>query len=386
MKKMINSKAASLSILLVFLLVIAAACSPAVTSPSAQAEPTAVAEVEQAHDEMDGHEDESDHEHDAEHDHEHDADMTQLDLPDLQAVALNGRPLRVVATTSIIGDVVAQVAGDAVELTTLMGPGQDPHSYQPAAADLTAVARADAVFVNGWDLEEGLLDDLANIGEGAPLVPVSAGIAPLAFGEHAHEDEHAPEEEQAGEGEHHHSGADPHTWLSVHSVMKWVENVAATLSALDPANAATYSANAEAYLAELKALDEYAHTQLATIPEEKRVLVTNHEAFGYFADAYEFEVLGTVIPGVSTVSEPSASDLATLIQAMQDEGVCAIFTETTVSDRLGNTVAAELTGCEDVQVVKLFTGALGPAGSGADSYVDMFRSNVDAIVSALSGG
>jgi ABC-type Zn uptake system ZnuABC Zn-binding protein ZnuA len=269
--------------------------------------------------------------------------------------------LRVVATTGIIGDVVSRVGGEAIELITLMRPGEDPHSYQPAAADLTAVARADVVFVNGWSLEEGLLDDLATIGEGVPVVPISAGIAPLAYG----------------------SRADPHTWQSVPNVIRWAENAAAALSALDPTNADRYAANAATYRTELEEAQAYAVAQLATIPADKRVLVTNHDAFAYFADAYGFEVLGTIIPGASTLAEPTAGDLSALIETMRAAGVCAVFTETTVGDRPAQTVAAELDGCQRVQMVKLYSGALGEAGSGADTYTGMFRANVDAIVAAL---
>jgi ABC-type Zn uptake system ZnuABC Zn-binding protein ZnuA len=384
-KKMIKSKSAILSILLVFLWVIAAACSPAETSSSTQPEPPAEADVEQAHEEMGDHETETEHEdehgEEAEHEDEHDADLSQLVLPALEAVDLDGRPLRVIATTSIIGDVVGRIGGDAIELTTLIGPGQDPHSYQPGAADLTAVARADIIFINGWNLEEGLLDDLANISEGIPLVPVNAGIEPLAFDEDEHEGEEHEAEDM--EDDHNHGGADPHTWQSVQNVMKWVENISTTLGALDPSNSALYSANAEAYLADLVELDVYMRDQLGTIPDARRVLVTNHDTFGYFARAYGFEILGTVIPGASTLAEPTAGALAGLIQAMAEEEICALFTETTVSDRLAQTVSAELSGCEDVRVVKLFTDALGPAGSEADSYTGMMRANVAAIVAAL---
>ena len=111
--------------------------------------------------------------------------------------------------------------------------------------------------------------------------------------------------------------------------------------------------------------------------------MTNHDAFGYFAQEYGFTVLGTVIPSISTLAEPSASDLAELITEMGEHGVCTIFTETTVSDALAQTVAAELDGCDNVQVLKLYTGALGPAGSGADSYIGLFRANIDAIVAGL---
>ena len=331
----------------------------------------------------DDHEGEDEHEHEGEdeHDHDHDAEAEMLLLPELAAAELNGEPLRVIATTSIIGDVVAQVGGDAINLTVLMDQGQDPHSYEPSARELTAVADAHVIFINGWNLEEGLVDDLENIGEEALVVPISANINPLTFAEGEHEHEESGEHEE-GE-EHEHSGADPHVWFSVHNVEKWVENAAHVLSDLDPANAEIFAANAAAYVAELEGLEAYAEAQLGSIPAENRFLVTNHDSFGYFAQEYDFTVLGTVIPSMSSVAEPSASDLTELIAVMQEQAVCTIFTETTLDDALAQTVAGELSDCEEVQVVKLYTGAIGPAGSGADSYIGMFRANVDAIVAGL---
>ncbi|MBN1583743.1 MAG: zinc ABC transporter substrate-binding protein [Anaerolineae bacterium] len=298
-----------------------------------------------------------------------------LALPKLKAVDLGGTPLKVVATTSIIGDVVAQVGRDAIELITLMGPGQDPHGYKPTAQDMAAVSRAHVIFVNGWNLEETLVLDLENIGQEIPFVPVSANIKPLAFGGH--------ENEPGEDADHRHEDADPHTWFSIHNVKQWVENIEYVLGDLDPANAATYENNAKAYLAKLEELELYVETQLASIPSERRFLVTNHNSFGYLAHEYNLSVLGTVIPAASTMAEPSASDLSGLITKMEEHGICTLFTETTVNDKLAQTVAAELDGCDEVRVLKLFTGAVGPAGSGADSYIGMFRYNVDTIVEGL---
>jgi ABC-type Zn uptake system ZnuABC Zn-binding protein ZnuA len=146
--------------------------------------------------------------------------LAPLTLPEL-----NGDKLRVVATTSIIGDVVGQVGGDAIDLTVLMGPGQDPHGFEPSAGDLRAAAEADAIFVNGWDLEEGLLEDLRNVSAGIPLVPVSAGIPPLPFSGH---DE---------EGATSRPVADPHSWLDPVNVLQWVENTEHVLLALDGSSA-----------------------------------------------------------------------------------------------------------------------------------------------------
>ncbi len=302
-----------------------------------------------------------------------------LALPPLSAADLGSSKLQVVATTSIIGDVVANVGDDAIDLTVLMGPGQDPHSYEPGAAELTAVAQAHVIFVNGWNLEEGLQNDLENIGENIPIVPVSANLEPLTLGEYSHAEKEHEEEE-----DHNHAGADPHVWFSTHSVTQWTQNIRDALSALDPANAATYTANADSYLAQLAELDAYTQSQLADIPPAERIIVTNHGSLSYFARDYQFEILGTVISGFSTLAEPSAADLADLISTMQAEGVCTIFTETTISDTLAQTAAAELDTCDTVQVLPLFTGALGPAGSGADSYIGFFRTNVDTIVQGLT--
>ncbi|MDJ0756008.1 MAG: zinc ABC transporter substrate-binding protein [Ardenticatenaceae bacterium] len=374
---------------------------PETSTSSEDAETASIAdehaEEEGEHADEEGEHAEDEGEHADEHGHEEEAEM--LALPELNAAELGGEPLRVVATTSIIGDVVAQVGGEAIALTVLMGPGQDPHSYEPSARDLTTVADSNVIFVNGWNLEEGLADDLENIGEDAPVVPISANIEPMAFGEDAHDHEegeehkegeeheegeaHAEEEDHGDEHGHDHSGADPHVWFSIHNVEQWVENVANALSDLDPANAATYEANAAAYLAELETLEDYAAEQMGQISEDNRFLVTNHDAFGYFAHEYDISVLGTIIPGMSTLAEPSASDLADLITEMEEHAVCTIFTETTVSDTLAQTVAAELSDCDDVQVLTLYTGAVGPEGSGADSYIGMFRANVDTIVSGL---
>lgn len=297
--------------------------------------------------------------------------LAPLALPELQPVALAaGERLQVVATTSVLGDVVSQVGGEAIALRTLIGPGQDAHSYQPAPSDLIGLSAVDVIFVNGWQLEEGLVRDLEKAAEGVPLVPISANITPLPIGAHEEEDEHGP--------------ADPHVWLDPHLVRVWVENVREVLSALDPARAATYAANATAYLAELDELIAYSEELLATVPAGQRRLVTNHEALAYFAHAFDFEVIGTVIPSASTISEPSARALAALVNRMEEAGVCTIFVDSAANPALAEATAAELRTCEDVAVLPLYTGALGAPGSGADTYLQMMRTNVDTIVAGLA--
>ena len=298
-----------------------------------------------------------------------------LALPSLGPAELDGGQLQVVATTSIIGDVVGNVGGEVIELTTLMGPGQDPHSYEPSASDLTVVAGADVVFVNGWNLEEGLVDDLVEIAEGAAFVPVNAGVEPLAAD--AEDEDH-----EADEGAH--VGVDPHTWLDPHVVRQWVTNIEETLSRLDPAHAEVYKGNAEAYLVQLDALIAHYDEQVARIPEGKRRLVTTHATLAYFAERYDFEVVGTVLPAGSTVAEPSAAGLAQLVEAMEAAGVCAIFTETTTSDQLAQALAGEIEGCESVEMLSLYTDALDPVGSGAETYIGMMLHNIELIVEGLS--
>jgi manganese/iron transport system substrate-binding protein len=299
---------------------------------------------------------------------EPDGGEEMLTLPELNSADLaEGQLLQVVATTNIIGDVVSQVGGQNIALTTLLGPGQDPHSYVPAARDLTAVAGANVIFINGWDLEEGLVEDLRTIAEDALFVPISANIEPLPFGD------------EAG----HEHAADPHVWFSINNVQQWTNNVEEVFVALDPANAKAFEANAAEYRAKLNDLSAYAEAELGTIPEERRFLVTNHDAFSYLEADYGLETLGTVIPGASTLAEPSASDLSDLIATMKAHELCTIFTETALSEKLAQTVAGELDYCDEVKVLPLYSGSLGTSGSGADSYTGMFSANIETIVSGL---
>lgn len=297
-----------------------------------------------------------------------------LALPTVAARVAGGGRLQVLATTSTIGDVVHQVGGDAIDLVVLMQPGQDPHSYQPGAADLTAAADADVIFINGWNLEEGLVGDLTTIARKAVIVPISAGIAPRELAAHS---------QAEGEESLDHGPADPHVWQDVANVIQWADNVRQVLSAADPTNAATYEANAERYRAALEQLDVELRASLQSISPEKRVIITNHDNLGYFADAYGFDVVGTVIPSVSTLAEPTAGALAELVQTMQAAGICTLVVETTASDQLARTLENELTSCDNVKLITLYTDALGPSGGGAGTYIDMMLANAAALVEGL---
>jgi len=284
-----------------------------------------------------------------------------------------GQPLRagprVVTTTNIIGDVVAHVAGGHVQLTVLMGPGVDPHTYTPTPRDVAAVHDAQIIFVNGAGLETFLAPLLQQAGGQARMVDLSQGIDLLPAG-------HAEEEAgHAGEGEY-----DPHVWLSVPNVMRWVDTIAEALSVADPAHAREYRSQAAAYRQELEALDAWIRQQVAGVPPERRKLVTNHPAFGYFAREYGFEQVGAVYP-ISPAAEPSAQEIAALEDTIRRLGVPAVFTESTVNPKLAEQVARD-TG---IRLVRLYTGSLGEAGSGAETYIGMMRYNVRAIVEALKG-
>ncbi len=297
-------------------------------------------------------------------------------LPKMTAVNLaGGEKLRVVATTALLGNVISNVAGDAIELTTLIGPGVDPHTYQPTPQDIAAIERAHVVFINGLGLEEGLVSTVdAAASRGQPVVSASAGIQPRApAGEQA-------SGQTASDKKHGHDAGDPHVWFDPANVKTWVANIQQTLAALDPTHAQTYGANAGAYTKQLDDLDTYIRAQTDKIPPARRKLVTDHDSFGYFADRYGFQVIGTVLPGISTSAEPSSADLAALIDAIRREGVPTVFVGTTTSPKLSDLVASE-TGA---RVLSLYTGELGPPGSAADTYLDMMRTDVDTIVEGLS--
>lgn len=303
--------------------------------------------------------------HNAEDSGESRTETAILTLPHLETADLNGDKLRVVATTSIIGDIVAQVGGEEIDLKVLINVGQDSHSYEPGAQDLTAVADAHVIFINGWRLEEGLLDNLTNVSDTAVLVPVSAGITPLFF-----------------TAENGAKQSDPHVWLDPQNVQQWVKNIEQVLTALDPTHAPLYEANARVYLQELDVLLDYMDAQMATIPLARRKLVTNHDALGYLAARYDFTLIGTILPGGSTLAEPSASDLTQLAQAMQAADTCTIFTETTANIELAQAIAAELDNCEEVQILSLYIEAV-TQDSEADSYINMMKTDIDLLVKGL---
>ncbi len=298
--------------------------------------------------------------------------------------------LNAVATFSILADLVQNVAGDKVELVTLVDRDTDAHEYEPSPSDAAKLANAQVIFENGLMFETWLDRLYESSGSTARRVVVTEGITPRPFEhgeeEHAHEHgdekegEHAKEGEHSHEkeGEHKHGEFDPHAWQDVRNVIEMVRNIAQALSELDPAHAEFYEANAQAYIAKLEALDEEIVSQVEQIPEARRLLVTSHEALGYFADRYGFKLVGTVLGTMG--SEPSAQDIAKLVEEIKAQGAKAIFVENVTNPKLVERVAQEA----GVAIgPRLFTDALGAPGSPGATYIEMMRYNVQAIVQAL---
>jgi manganese/zinc/iron transport system substrate-binding protein len=280
------------------------------------------------------------------------------------------REISIVATTGMIGDIVEIVGGDRVNVTTLMGPGIDPHLYRASAGDVSRLAEADLVFYNGLHLEAQLADVFERMGDRVTTVAVAEAI---------------PTERLivVGEGD---ATYDPHVWFDVELWSIAVEAVRDTLMEVDPTHADGYEERAAAYLEELAELDHYVAEQAASIPEQQRVLITAHDAFGYFAGAYGFEVLG--LQGISTVSEAGAGDVQALADLIVERQIPAIFVETSVSPRsiraLQEAVASR--GYEVAIGGELFSDAMGDPGTPEGTYIGMVRHNIDTIVGALRDG
>jgi zinc/manganese transport system substrate-binding protein len=267
---------------------------------------------------------------------------------------------RIVVTTSILGDVVEQLVGDAAEVEVVMPPNADPHDFAPSARQAVAMREADALVVNGLGFEAGLLDTVeAAEADGVTVITATDAIDPIPL----------------ADGDDPHLFTDPVRMQAAAAMI--AEELAATIAELDTREV---DERVRAYLLDLGALDAEVSDRLAAIPPAARRLVTNHEVFGYFADRYDFVVVGAIIPGGSTLAEPSASELAALARDIEAQQVPAIFAETSSPARLAEALAAEGT---DVAVVELYSESLGEPGSPGDSYVGMVRTNAERIAAAL---
>jgi ABC-type Zn uptake system ZnuABC Zn-binding protein ZnuA len=359
------------------------------------------------------------------------------------AAAQDEASLDVVVSFSILGDVVNNVGLDHVNVFSLVPVGADPHGYEPSAQDIALLSNADLIFVAGGGFEETLLQTINSVSSGAVIVEASACIPVRHYSEAHTEDEHEEEahdethdhadavgldleslcagydvyiaeidtiktdmglasirvpsyndllplfeagctadhEDEIEEDGHDHGPCDPHVWTDPRSVYYWTLYIRDVLSAADPANAAAYHDNAETYL---YAIDDLVRLQLEplieAIPLDRRVLMTNHNTLGYFAAAYGFEEAGFVLPGGSALAEPSAQDLAALIDTVRERGIAAIFTESTLSARVAEQIAAE-TGA---QIYPLYTDSLSGPDEPAFTYLDYLTYNFTTIAAALT--
>ena len=269
--------------------------------------------------------------------------------------------VEIVVTTTVLGDILQSLVGSDATVQVLMPIGADPHDFQASASQVADLNKADLVVANGLGLEEGLESVLAASAEdGARVLYVGPLVDPLPFG-------HDPDL------------PDPHVWLDPVRMMDAVDAILSELESVD--GSVDWGASGDVYKEELAVADWELQALLGTVPLWSRMLVTNHDSLRYFANRYGFEVVGVVIPGGSTLADPSSEEMANLVAVIEASEISAIFAETSQSALLAEAVAAEVG--RDVEVVELYTASLGPSGSGAETYLKMLRVNADRVASAL---
>lgn len=324
---------------------------------------------------------------------------------DADGAADGGDRLQVVATTSILGDIVTQLVGDEADVDVVMPAGADPHAYEPSAQDGAMLREADLVVANGLQLEESLLSVLVTVEEeGGNVFELAERLDPIDFdlevpdvhgedegGEDEGDDE--PGDDEPGDDDHadeddgRDHAEDPHVWFDPVRMADGVGLIAAELAAIDTtSDEGEWDARADTYASELLEVHEEMEAMFATIPEANRQLVTNHEALGYLADRYDLEVLGTVIPGSSTQADADARGFSQLIATVEEADVPVVFAENTDSTVLAEQLASEVIGRGDLQieVVPIYTDALGEEGSGAETYLGLLRTTAELITEALA--
>ncbi len=306
--------------------------------------------------------------------------MSRIVLLFLVLIIAGGAPaaraeqkLKVIASFSILGDMTKNVGGDRVEVATLVGPNGDAHVYEPSPSDAKNVSTADLVIVNGLGLEGWMERLIKTSGYKGPVVVATQGIKPREMTEE--------EKEEHGHGAKHGHKIDPHAWQNPANGQIYVDNIAKGLSAVDPAGASVYQANAAAYQAKLAELGKWVKTEFADIPKPKRRLITSHDAFGYLGAAYGVTILSPM--GVSTESEPSAGGVAKLIKQIRREKITAVFIENVSDPRLVEQIGKEsgvtLGG-------ELYSDALSKPDAPAPTYIDMFKNNVTKMIAAMRRG
>lgn len=285
----------------------------------------------------------------------------------------SGERVQVAATISVLQDLVEQVGGDRVEAFSIVPVGGSPETYGPSPRDAGRIFEARVVFENGLGLDDWVEDLVESAGnEEQTVVELSEGLEPIEGGEHEEGEHGAEEPEEEGE----HAEGNPHLWLDVTNAGRYVERIRDTLVEVDPEGAEEYEANAGEYLAELEELDGYIRERAEGIPEERRKLVTFHDAFPYFAEAYGFELVGVVLENPE--AEPGSREVAEVVRTIEEEEVPVVFTEPQFNAGLADTVAGEA----GVEVRELYTDTLVDDEAG-DTYEAMMRTNIDRISEAL---
>jgi len=299
----------------------------------------------------------------------------------------------IVVTSNILGDATSQIVGEEAEVVTLMPPGADPHEYQPSTKDIAALHEADLVFAIGLGFEEALESQLhAAETSGVTVIEVAEEVSPLDISDlygaamrdedHDHEAHEHEGHEHGDHDDHDHGPTDPHFWHDPERMITAVDVIAEHLVDLEGTDSDLINTQAAAYIEELRALDAELSALYAQIPEEDRVLVTQHRVLGYLAQRYGFETAGSIIPAVSTHAQLSAAELAEIAHTIEESGVKAVFIDVTQPDALANTAIAE-TGRE-IPLVPLYTESLAAAGETGDTYIGMMRLNAERIVEALT--
>lgn len=263
---------------------------------------------------------------------------------------------RVLAAETWLGDIARNVAGDRLHVDVLLPPGVDPHEFQPSPQDAIKIAQSQVLIVNGLDYETWLSGSLQDAGGQHIVVTATAGLTPTG------------------------DPPDPHMWMDPLNVVRYVDNIRDALSQADPAGKSIYAANADAYIAKLKSLDASIKSDVAQLPAERRVLVTNHDALGYFARSYGFQVLGAVIPSVTNEASPSAQQMAALIDTVKRAHAPAIFLDVSENRNLAQQIASA-TGAQ--VVTDLYVETLSAPDGPAPTYLDMLKHDAEVIVAAL---
>ena len=266
----------------------------------------------------------------------------------------------ILTSTTLLADLTRNIAGKRLAVDSLLPVGADPHSYQPVPQDAAKISKSKVLIINGADYEHFLEALLENAGGERQIIEASSGLKLRTEAENE-------------------ESVDPHLWLDPNNVIVYVENIREGLTHFDPDGAAIYQSNADSYIAQLEELDKWINEQVAQIPSERRLLVTNHEALGYFAERYSFKVVGTVIESFSSDAAPSAQKMAALVDQIKSSGAPAIFLDASDNPALAQQIAAEtgVTVVTDLHLESLTDGA--PAAT----YIDMMKHNVTQIVNAL---